>query len=119
LGSTDNPSTANGKTALLPPPKGNRRAVSHGAFVARFTPSEQAEIADLEDQIRELVPIQTPAVEPLVAVLATQLWRYGRLVEYLSAHAVMRGRADRVQLNPAMSAANDLEGSILKTLRAR
>jgi hypothetical protein len=51
-------------------------------------------------------------------VLATQLWRYGRLVEYLAEHRVMRGRADRVQLNPAMTAANELEGSILKTLRA-
>jgi hypothetical protein len=113
-------STRNGRAMVLPPqpPAGNRRAATHGAFVQRFTPSELEDIAELEDRIRGLVPLQTPAVEPLVAVLATQLWRYGRLIEYLAEHNVMRGRADRVQLNPAMSAANELEGSILKSLRA-
>jgi hypothetical protein len=111
-------STTNGGALVLPPPQGNRRAVTHGAHISRFTPAERQEIAELEDQIRELVPLQTPAVEPLVSVLATQLWRYGQLVEYLAEHKVMRGRSDRAQLNPAMTAANELEGSILRSLRA-
>jgi hypothetical protein len=87
---------------VLPPPAGNRRAVSHGAHISKFTPAEQAEIAQLEDQIRELTGhLPTPAIEPLISVLAAQWWRYGRLVEYLAERKPMRGRADRVQLNPA------------------
>ena len=77
-------SATNGGAMVLPPPARNRRAATHDGYISRFTPAERSEIAELEDRIRELVPLQTPTVEPLVAVLATQLWRYGRLVEYPS-----------------------------------
>jgi hypothetical protein len=43
-------STGHGAAMVLPPPAGNRRAATHGAFIQRFTPSEQAEIAELAER---------------------------------------------------------------------
>jgi hypothetical protein len=37
--------------------KGERRAETHGAFITKFTPREQAEIDELADEIRQLVPV--------------------------------------------------------------
>lgn len=53
---------------LAPAPPGNRRAVNHGAYVTRFTPAELEEIAGLEDELRSLTPIDSPAIEPTLAL---------------------------------------------------
>jgi hypothetical protein len=54
---------------LGPAPKGNQRALRHGAF-ARFTPAQCDEVGRLEDEVRELVPLESPSVEPVVSALA-------------------------------------------------
>jgi len=113
----EKPSTTNGGAMVLPPPAGNRRAQKHGAFVLRFTPSEQAEIAELEDQIRELVPVQSPTIEPAVSVLATQVWRYRSLVGYVAEHGLHVARSDRERLRPAVVHSLELEKAILGTMR--
>jgi hypothetical protein len=113
----EKPSTENGSTALLPPPRGNRRAVSHGAFVSRLTPSENEEIAELADEIRELVPVSSPTVEPAITVLATQLWRYHRLTDYVSDHGLHVGRSDPERLRPAVLHSLQMEAAILNSMR--
>jgi hypothetical protein len=110
-------STNSGKAALLPAPHGNRRAQRHGAFVLKFTPAELAEVAELEDRIRELVPLESPSVEPAISVLAGLLWRRGRLYEYLDEHGLHRGRSDRDQLRPAVDALGGIERQIVDTMK--
>jgi hypothetical protein len=44
--------------------------VNHGAYVTRFTPAELEEIAGLEDELRSLTPIDSPAIEPTLALAA-------------------------------------------------
>jgi hypothetical protein len=110
-------STGNGKPTLLPAPLGNQRARTHGAFVAVFSASEQAEVAELAEQIRELVPVDSPSIEPAVAVLGAQVWRYRKLMEYVRDHGLHVGRSDRERLRPAAVHALDLEKAILGTMR--
>jgi hypothetical protein len=49
----------NGRTGLRPAPIGNRRAVTHGAYVTRFTPAELDETRVIEDELRALAPFQS------------------------------------------------------------
>jgi hypothetical protein len=101
---------------LVPGPAGNRRAAKHGGFVRKFTPAESREIAALKDEIRELVPLDSPSVEPAVSILAGLLWRRGRLYEFLVAKGLLRGRSDRTQIQPAVGALDDVEKMILTTM---
>jgi len=84
-------STRDGKSALLPAPRANRRAMSHGAYLTVFSAPEQAEIGEIGERIRELVPVDSPSIEPAVAVLASQVWRYRSLVAYIAEHGLHLG----------------------------
>jgi uncharacterized protein (DUF2132 family) len=107
--------TQNGSNLELAP-KGNRRAVTHGAF-ARFTPAELEEVSALEDEIRTACPIESPSVEPAISVLAGLLWRRTKLYAYLSEQGFTRGRADRATLNPAIDALTLIERQIMESMR--
>jgi hypothetical protein len=100
------------------PRKGERRALTHGAFVTKFTPREQEEIEELADEIRELVPVSSPTVEPAVAVLAVQVWRWHRLTDYVSEHGLHVGRPDRERLRPAVLHSLHMEAAILRSMQA-
>jgi hypothetical protein len=113
-------SPGNGRYGYGRPPlpkKGEQRAATHRAFISRFTPAEQAEIAELEDQIRELVPISSPTVEPAVSIMATQVWRYHRLTDYVAKNGLHVGRPDRERLRPAVLHSLELEKAILNSMR--
>jgi hypothetical protein len=101
---------------LAPAPLGNRRAVSHGAYVARFTPAELDEISEIEEKLRELTPLDSEALAPTFSVLAGQLWRRDRLLADLNRHGVVRGRADRGRVAPAVAALTELERAIVRNL---
>jgi hypothetical protein len=109
----------NGSTSLQPAPIGNRRAVTHGAYVTRFTPAELEEIREIEDELRSLAPFRSDTLEPMISVLGGQFWRRERLFRDLDEHGVIRGRADRGRVAPAVTALDALERQIadgLKTL---
>jgi hypothetical protein len=103
---------------LPPAPLGNRRAERHGAYVVHFTPSEFEEIQRIEDKLRELTPLDSEALAPTFSVLAAQLWRRDRLLADLNRHGVVRGRADRGRVAPAVVALTELERAIVRNLEA-
>jgi hypothetical protein len=104
-------------TTLVKPRPGNRLAVKHNGFVTKFTPAEISEIRELEDQIRPLVPLQSPTIEPAISVLAGALWRRSRLYDYLDQHGFHRGRTDREQLRPAVEVLGQIEGRIIDVMK--
>ena len=112
------PDRTNGRTSLTPAPLGNRRAERHGAYVARFTPTELKEIGQIEDKLREFTPLDSEALAPTFSVLAGQLWRRDRLLADLARHGVVRGRADRGRVAPAVVALTELERAIVRNLDA-
>jgi hypothetical protein len=73
----------------------------HGAYLTKFTPAELAEIAEIEDELRSLSPVNSPAIEPVIALAAGQIWRRDRLFRDIPKHGVTRGRADRGKVAPA------------------
>jgi hypothetical protein len=103
---------------LPPAPLGNRRAERHGAYVTHFTPTELEEGRQIEDKLRELTPIDSEALAPTFSVLAGQLWRRDRLLADLDRHGVVRGRADRGRVAPAVVALTELERTIARNLDA-
>jgi hypothetical protein len=102
---------------LAPAPIGNRRAATHSAYVTRFTPGELQEIAEIEDELRELTPVDSPAIEPVIALAAGQIWRRDRLFRDLTEHGVTRGRADRGRVAPAALALDALERQLAESLK--
>ena len=112
------PKPANGSANLVVGPNGNRHAETHGAYVERFSPSEIAEIEQIEDKLRSLVPLASDVLEPTLSVLAGQLWRRDRLLADLHRHGVTRGRADRGKVAPAALALTELERAIVRNLDA-
>jgi hypothetical protein len=103
---------------LAPAPLGNRRAATHGAYITKFTPAELAEISALEGDLRSLTPLDEDAIEPLISLVAGQLWRRERLFRDLNDHGLTRGRADRGKVAPASLALDALEKQILEGLKA-
>ena len=83
-------------------PAGNQHAVKHGARKEIFTLSEQQEIAELADLIREVTPVQSDSLELLVESLAVKIWRRNVLVADLVKHGVLRARG-RSARHPAPS----------------
>jgi hypothetical protein len=94
----------NGSTGLAPAAHGNRRALRHGAYLSKLTPTENAELTALADEIRDLSPVDSPSIEPAVAVLASLIWRQRRMLAFLDERGLVRGRSDRTQLQPAVEA---------------
>jgi hypothetical protein len=65
--------------------------VRHGAYLTKLTPSENAELNEIADEIRKLTPADSPSVEPAVGVLASLIWRQRRLLTFLDEHGFIRG----------------------------
>jgi hypothetical protein len=66
---------ANEQNLQPPVEQGNRLAERHGFYISKLAASEAAEIQEAADAIRELVPIDSDAIEPLIQGLAGKLWR--------------------------------------------
>ena len=63
---------------LSPAKAGNRLAERHGFYARILSPVEQSELSGIADALRELSPLDTDALEPLVQLVAGQLWRRRR-----------------------------------------
>jgi hypothetical protein len=98
------------------PRSGTGAPRSTAAYVTSFTPAEVAEIAEIEDRLRSLAPLDSEALAPTLSVLAGQLWRRDRLLADLDRHGVARGRADRGKVAPAALALTELERAIVRNL---
>jgi hypothetical protein len=62
------------RNGLAPAPLGNRRAVTHGAYLTKLSENENAELDALAAEIRAVVPVESPSVEPAVQTLAGLVW---------------------------------------------
>jgi hypothetical protein len=108
----------NGRTGLVPAPSATRRALRHGAYVSKLPPSENTELAQIAEEIRELTPVDSPSIEPAIGVLASLLWRQRKLFAFLDEQGLVRGRSDRTQLQPAVEALAQVEKQIITTMAA-
>src|SRR5437773_10285087 len=77
---------------LTPVGPGNRLAERHGFYSTVLTPVEHAELAEIADALRELSPLDTDALEPLVQLVAGQLWRRRKAYADIEANGVVRAR---------------------------
>ena len=57
---------------LTPVVPGNRLAATHNFYARVLTPVELDELGEIADAIRELSPLDTDALEPLVQLVAGQ-----------------------------------------------
>jgi hypothetical protein len=94
---------------------GNQVARTHGFYSAVLTPVEQDELAEIADALRELSPLDTEALEPLVQLVAGQLWRRRRAYADLEANGVVRARGKAA---PILRDLTTLERAVLDGLRA-
>src|SRR5690242_3584308 len=100
---------------LTPAPQGNRLAERHGFYSTILTPVEQGELLEIANALRELTPLDTEALEPLVQLVAGQLWRRRRAYADLEANGVVRARGKAA---PILRDLETLERSILDGLKA-
>ncbi len=78
---------------MTPVGPGNRLAERHGFCATILTPVEQADLAEIAHALGELSPLDTDALEPLVQLVAGQLWRRRRAYADLCRVSVGRGGA--------------------------
>jgi hypothetical protein len=95
-------SNANSLSNLNCGPVGNNHATRHGARKEVFSITDQQELAELAELVREVTPVQSDALEPMIEALAIKLWRRNRLVADLVKHGVLRARG-RSARHPAPS----------------
>jgi hypothetical protein len=100
---------------LTPVGTGNRLAERHAFHSTVLTPVEHEEPTEIADALRELSPLDTDALEPLVQLIAGQLWRRRRAYADLEAHGVVRARGKAA---PILRDLETLERSILDGLKA-
>ncbi len=67
-------------------------------LVDKFSPGELAEVDEIAENLRELVPIYGVAFEPQIQATAARIWRWRRVYAYLNEHG------------------EDASGSLLKNL---
>jgi hypothetical protein len=65
---------------------GNRAAVKHSLHLTKFTPDELAEVDEIAETLRGLVPIYGTAFEPQIQATAARIWRWRRAYVYLADH---------------------------------
>ena len=94
---------------------GNRAAERHGFYATVLSPVESDDLAEIADAVRELCPLDAEALEPLIQLVAGQLWRRRRAYKDLEANGVVRGRGKAAAILRDLST---LERSILEGLRA-
>src|SRR5204862_4387897 len=65
--------------------KGNSARLVHGMYAQKFSPSDEAGIAETADLLREIVPTYASAFEVAIQLLAARLWRLRRAYEFVAA----------------------------------
>lgn len=100
-------------------PVANRHAARHGAHVTTFTRSEQDEISEIAHSLRDVCPVRSDSLEPMLEQLAIRLWRRNRLVEDLMKYGVLRARGRSARHPaPSLEILERLEGGIRHDLDA-
>src|ERR1043166_1800472 len=99
----------------VPFENGNQVARTHGFYASVLTPIDHDELAELGDALRDLSPLDTEALEPLVQLVAGQLWRRRRAYADLEANGVVRARGKAA---PILRDLETLERSILDGIKA-
>jgi hypothetical protein len=92
--------------------------MSHGAYLTKLSASENADLAELAEEIRTLTPVDSPSIEPAVQTLASLIWRQRKLLAFLDENGLVRGRSDRTQLQPALEALLQIDKQILAAMAA-
>lgn len=102
---------------LRPAPfeRGNKVGERHGFYSQVLNPVDNDELAEIADVLRELTPLDADALEPLVSLVAGQLWRRRRAYADLDANGVVRARGKPA---PILRDLSTLERSILEGLKA-
>jgi hypothetical protein len=62
---------------------GNRAAAKSAFYVTALAVSEREEVQTIADAIRALSPLNAEAQEPLVQLVAAQIWRQRQAVAYI------------------------------------
>lgn len=105
---------ANEQNLLPPVAQGNRLAERHGFYVSKLAASEDAEIQETAEAIRELVPMKSAALEPLIQGLAGKFWRRRKAYSDLLANGLVR----RGKSAPILRDLETLERDIRRDLEA-
>lgn len=107
------PNTAN----LRPVPfeRGNKLGERHGFYSQILMPVDHAEVAEIADALRDLSPLESDALEPLIQLVAGQVWRRRKAYADLEANGVVRARGKAA---PILRDLETLERSILEGIKA-
>jgi hypothetical protein len=74
-----------------PAEDGNTLAVKHGFWASpMLRQDDRAEVEEIAGSIRELMPLQSPAFEPMLEQLACRIWRQRRGYADLAEHGLVR-----------------------------
>jgi hypothetical protein len=77
-------------THLAPAESGNQLARKHGVY-ARLSVAESAEVAEIADELREVMPAPTESDEPILAVIAAGMHRLRKANDVLERSGLMMG----------------------------
>jgi hypothetical protein len=99
----------------IPFERGNRLGERHGFYVAALAPLESDEVEEIASAIRERTPLDAQALEPLVQLVAGQVWRRRKAYLDLEANGVVRARGKAASILRDLTT---LERSILDGLKA-
>jgi hypothetical protein len=92
----------------------NKAAVRSGFYVTALAASEREEVQAIADAIRALSPLDGEAQEPLVQLVAAQLWRQRQATAYIDAAGIDEVARSSSLLRDLAT----LERSLLAGLRA-
>jgi hypothetical protein len=67
--------------------QGNGVARRHAFYAEKFQPSERAEVGELAELLRSVLPLYSPSFEPHLQALAGRLWRVRRAYKFIEEHA--------------------------------
>jgi hypothetical protein len=99
----------------IPFEKGNRLGERHGFYSKILAPTDLDEVDEIASALRELTPLDSDALEPLVQLVAGQVWRRRKAYADLEANGVVRARGKAA---PILRDLETLERSILDGLKA-
>jgi hypothetical protein len=94
---------------------GNRAAERHSFYATKLTSAESEEIAEIADVLRELSPVSSDALEPLLSVVAAQLWRQRKAYADLARNGVVRRNGRPAAILKDLST---LENALMRGLAA-
>jgi hypothetical protein len=90
---------------------GNRVAQRHGFYARVLSPVELDEVEEIAGALRDLSPLDADALEPLIQLVAGQVWRRRKAYVDLEANGVVRARGKAA---PILRDLESLERSILE-----